>query len=130
MNYMFEPLKKYATFEGRARRKEYWLFTLFVLIGQFVANIIDGLLVILSEGAVVPFVSLLFLLVILLPWFAVSVRRLHDVDRTGWWVVIGLIPLIGSLVLLVFACLDSQQGSNRFGANPKEFADQPAVAAA
>ncbi|MHA1540233.1 MAG: DUF805 domain-containing protein [Alphaproteobacteria bacterium] len=110
---MFDALRKYAVFNGRAQRKEYWLFILLTTIAYIVAMIIDG-----ATGMGGLFSVVLFLGFII-PSFAVTVRRLHDTDRVGGWVFISLIPIIGGIILLVFACLDGTPGENRFGQNPK-----------
>jgi len=112
MNWYLSVLKKYVTFSGRARRTEYWMFTLFNIIFSIVAGVLD---VVLGLG----FINLLYTLAVLLPAIAVGVRRLHDTDRSGWWMLIGLIPLIGAIVLLVFFCLEGEKQENRFGADPK-----------
>ena len=114
-------LSKYATFSGRARRSEYWYFILFYLF-VYLAFVIAGALTKASSATLGVALSLLgavFSLAMLVPSIAVSVRRLHDTDRSGWWFFIALVPLIGSLVLMVFFLLDSQPGDNRFGPNPK-----------
>ena len=123
MNWYLHVLKNYATFSGRARRKEYWMFFLISALISIVLTLLD----ILEYEA--GLFSGLYSLLILIPSIAVVVRRLHDTDRSGWWILISLIPLIGVIVLFVFMCLDSQPGTNRFGANPKEAASQtlPAV---
>ncbi|MHC4458274.1 MAG: DUF805 domain-containing protein [Planctomycetota bacterium] len=113
MNWYLEVLKKYAVFSGRARRKEYWMFFLFNIIIAFVLGLIEGLVG--SQGIV----AMLYFLAVLIPGIAVSVRRLHDTDRSGWWLLIGLIPLIGAIVLLVFLVQDSKPGENQYGLNPK-----------
>ncbi len=119
MSWFIEALKKYAVFSGRSRRKEYWYYVLFVAIISIVLNIIDGLLGTYDSSAGVGLLSTIFSLAVLIPSIAVSVRRLHDIDRTGWWVLIGLVPLIGWIVLLVFHVQDSTPGTNRYGPNPK-----------
>ena len=116
MNWYIEVLKKYAVFSGRARRKEYWLFMLFNIIISFVIWLIE-----LFAGS--PDIVLgLYYLAILIPSFAVLVRRLHDTNRSGWWFFISFIPLIGSIILLVFTVQDSQPDENRYGPNPKDIA--------
>ncbi|QLB40256.1 MULTISPECIES: DUF805 domain-containing protein [Mannheimia] len=120
MNWYLDVLKKYATFSGRARRKEYWMFSLFNVIFASVCGFLDGLLGFISYETGLGILGSLYILATFLPSLAVLVRRLHDTDRSGWWVLIGIIPLIGAIVLLVFACLDSKVGENRFGPNPKE----------
>src|SRR5215212_6795304 len=119
MSWFVEALKKYAVFSGRSRRKEYWYFVLFVIIISTALNIIDGLIGAYEGTAGVGLLSSLFSLAILIPSIAVTVRRLHDIDRTGWWVLISLVPLVGWIVLLVFHIQDSTPGTNRYGPNPK-----------
>ena len=117
MSWYLAALKKYAVFSGRARRKEYWMFVLFYLIFTIVLSVIDSILGIGEEGG--GLLSGLFVLAMLIPSLAVTFRRLHDTDRSGWWLLIGFVPLIGSIVILVFMIQDSQPGENRYGTNPK-----------
>ena len=124
MNWYLYVLKNYATFSGRARRKEYWMFFLISALISIVLTLLDILLGTYSVEYEAGLFSGLYSLLILIPSIAVVVRRLHDTDRSGWWILISLIPLIGVIVLFVFMCLDSQPGTNRFGANPKEAASQ------
>ena len=120
MNWYLEALtKKYATFEGRARRKEYWFFALFYVLVFLALALVDGVTGTFNEDAGIGLLGGLYILATLIPCLAVMVRRLHDRNRSGWWVLIGLIPVLGDIVLLVLACLDSQPGGNRFGPNPK-----------
>jgi uncharacterized membrane protein YhaH (DUF805 family) len=120
MNWYLEVLKKYAVFDGRARRKEYWLFFLFNIIISIVIGIIDGMVG--TSGAVgsLGLLGGLYTLAVLIPGIAVAVRRLHDTSRSGWWILIGLIPIIGVIVLIVFMVQDGTPGENQFGKNPKE----------
>ena len=111
MKWFISVLQNYAVFSGRARRSEYWFFILFAAIFAIPIALIDAFL----TGGVLYMVYALGLWI---PSLAVAVRRLHDTDRSGWWLLIALVPLVG-LVLLVFLCLDSTPGDNRFGANPK-----------
>ena len=113
MNWYLHVLKNYASFSGRARRKEYWMFVLFNLIATLVCMLIDAVIQ-------MPIFQFVYGVGVIIPYIAVTVRRLHDTDRSGWWILISFIPLIGSIVLLVFMCFDSQPGTNRFGDNPKE----------
>ena len=120
MKWFLDCLKnKYATFEGRARRKEYWYFVLFYVLAIVALAIVDEMIGTFSEEAEIGLLSGLFVLATFIPSLAVTVRRLHDTDRSGWWILINLIPIIGAIVLLVFTVLDSQPGANRFGENPK-----------
>ncbi|MFI1735700.1 DUF805 domain-containing protein [Streptomyces acidicola] len=113
MNWFVEVLKKYAVFSGRARRKEYWMFALFASIIYVVLAAI-GFTVL---DSLVP--ALVFYVAVLLPALGVTVRRLHDTGRTGWWILIGVVPLVGEIVMLVFLCGDSEAGENQYGPNPK-----------
>lgn len=116
MSWFLEALKKYAVFSGRARRKEYWMYALFVGIIYIVLAVIAGA----SKSTAGIALLGVFYLAILLPSLAVGVRRLHDTGRSGWWLLFGLVPLAGPITMLVFACLDSQPGPNKYGPNPKE----------
>jgi uncharacterized membrane protein YhaH (DUF805 family) len=120
MNWYLKVLKQYADFSGRARRKEYWMFLLFNIIFITVAGILDNALG-LTVSPLVPFGVFYFLYVIavFIPGLAVLVRRLHDIGKGGGWIFISLVPLIGSIWLLILLVTDSES-DNRFGANPKE----------
>ncbi|MFC7596323.1 DUF805 domain-containing protein [Terrabacter sp. GCM10028922] len=109
-------LSKYATFSGRARRSEYWFWALALVIVSFVTNLIDRGLG--TEPGRVGIISGLVALATLLPNLAVLVRRLHDTSRSGWWLLIVLVPIVGAIVLLVFAIQDSH-GDNAYGPSPK-----------
>lgn len=120
MRWYLEVLRKYAVFEGRARRKEYWYFFLFNVINSVVLAFVDGLTGSFSAEAGVGILGGLYSLAMLVPSVSVTVRRLHDTGRSGWWLLIGLIPLIGTIVLLFFMVRDSFPGENQYGPNPKE----------
>lgn len=105
----------YANFQGRARRQEYWMYALINLIIVVVLSIVDTL--IFDSGN--NFISGIYSLAVLIPGIAVSVRRLHDTDRSGWWLLLSLIPIVGIIVLLVFMASEGDKSSNRFGINPK-----------
>ena len=120
MNWFLMALKNYVGFSGRSRRSEYWSFTLFYLVLAIVLSVLDGIVFGGSvDGKGTPVLSGLFMLAMLLPSIAVGIRRLHDTDRSGWWLLIGLVPLVGFIVLIVFFVQDSKPGDNRFGPNPK-----------
>jgi uncharacterized membrane protein YhaH (DUF805 family) len=120
VSWYLEVLKKYAVFSGRARRAEYWYFVLFNLIIVIVLSLIDTLLGTFNVMRGVGLLSGIYGLAVLIPSLAVTVRRLHDIDRTGWWILINLVPLIGTIVLLVFALTPGTPGSNRYGPDPKQ----------
>jgi uncharacterized membrane protein YhaH (DUF805 family) len=119
VNWFIIAVKKYAVFSGRAQRSEYWFFVLFYLIIMFVLGAVDGLFGTLNMETGMGLLSGIFWLAMLLPCITVGVRRLHDTNHSGWWLLIGAIPLIGEIILLVFFVKDSDPGANRFGENPK-----------
>ena len=111
-------LARYASFGGRARRLEYWYFALFHLLTVLLAMVVSYL-VMLAIPAVAIILYSIVIFGTLLPHLAVSVRRLHDVDRSGWWYLLGCVPLLGAIVLFVLFCTEGTRGPNRFGADPK-----------
>jgi len=119
MNWYLEVLKKYAEFNGRARRKEYWMFFLISTVISIILAVIDSFTGTISEEAGLGLLSGIYALAVLIPGLSVTVRRLHDTDRSGWWILIGLIPVIGGIALLIFMVLDSTPGGNQYGPNPK-----------
>jgi uncharacterized membrane protein YhaH (DUF805 family) len=122
MNWYVQVLKKYADFSGRARRKEYWLFILFNILISLVLTAIDFMIGTYSASLGMGLLGGIYACAVLIPAIAVTVRRLHDTDRSGWWFLLVLIPIIGPIVLLVFMIIDGTPGSNRFGPSPKEVA--------
>jgi uncharacterized membrane protein YhaH (DUF805 family) len=131
MEWMLKPYKRYADFSGRSQRKEYWMFALFQTIVVLVLYAIlfagmphvDETEQMMSAPGGLFYVGLLLLgifsLGTIVPALAVTVRRLHDTDRSGWWWFIQLIPIIGPIIMLVFMCLDGTHGANHFGPDPK-----------
>jgi len=120
MNWYLDVLKnKYAMFNGRARRKEYWFFVLFNILASIALGIVDGITGTLNDEMGVGLLGGIYWLAVLIPAIAVAVRRLHDTGRTGWWLLLCLIPVIGGLVLLIFMVFDSEPGDNQYGPNPK-----------
>ncbi|EKB20397.1 hypothetical protein HMPREF1170_03128 [Aeromonas veronii AMC35] len=114
MNWYISVLKQYAVFSGRARRTEYWMFVLCNVIVMLLLGMVDKLI-----GGDNELISSIYSLAVLLPSLAVAARRLHDTDRSAWWLLLGLIPIIGTLVLIYFMVCNGQQGPNRFGDDPK-----------
>ena len=107
MQWYLAVLKNYVGFSGRARRKEYWMFTLINAIVGAIINVIQLIL-----GLEFPFLSLIYLAATIIPVIALCVRRLHDTDRSGAWALLYLVPIIGWLVLFVFACLEGNSGKS------------------
>jgi uncharacterized membrane protein YhaH (DUF805 family) len=125
MNYYIQALRKYADFNERARRSEYWYFVLFNLVFAITAIISDNMLHVtfsLRPGlpAVSGYVYLAYCVFLFLPSWAVLVRRLHDVGKSGWFLLVGFIPVAGAIWLLVLLFKDSQPGENKYGPNPKD----------
>lgn len=121
MNWYLEVLKKYAVFSGRARRKEYWFYVLFNAIFAIIAMIIDNVLGLTFQDIGYGPVYTLYVLATLIPSIAVSVRRLHDIGKSGWYLLVGLIPCVGGIILLVFDVTAGDVGENEYGVDPKEF---------
>ena len=134
MELMFQPIRKYADFSGRARRKEFWLFALLIFLIEIVfmalISAVGGQDLLMGypasasvpmSGSLVAVILIHFAvtLALLVPSLAVTFRRLHDTNRKGWWILLGFIPLIGQLVLFIFYVLDGTPSLNRFGPDPK-----------
>ena len=120
MNWYLKVLKEYANFNGRASRKEYWMFTLFNIIFGGIAMILDSVFGIAIEGVGYGPLYGVYVLVLFIPGLAVAVRRLHDIGKSGWMILIALIPVIGAIWILVLMVTDSNPGENLYGVNPKE----------
>ncbi len=124
MKWYLRALRKYATFSGRAGRKEYWMFVLFNVVFMFALWLVGVIPGILSKNEVYKYLGLAlywaYILALLVPGLAVSVRRLHDVGWSGWYLFLGLIPIVGPIILLVKYCKNGTPGVNKYGANPKE----------
>tara|TARA_B100000989_G_scaffold230329_1_gene177175 strand:+ start:365 stop:730 length:366 start_codon:yes stop_codon:yes gene_type:complete len=116
---MFDALKKYAVFEGRARRKEFWLFNLFCALGFLTGSFLDGMLGLYDLEAGMGLIGGLFVLAMVVPSISVTVRRLHDTGKSGWFYLLAFIPL-ANIVLFIFMFFNSSAGSNQYGDNPKE----------
>ena len=119
MSWYLACLKKYAVFSGRARRKEYWMFTLFNMIFGFALGFMAGMMGSGGESTMSP-IALIYSLAVMIPGLAVTVRRLHDTDRSGWWFWVALVPFIGPLVLLYFLAMEGTHGSNQYGPDPMD----------
>ncbi len=126
MNYYLNVLRNYASFNGRASRKEYWMFFLFNVIFAIIAMVLDSMLgstfkIDTMNGSLnLPYgyIYLLYVLVLLLPGLAVAVRRLHDIGKSGWNLLIALIPLVGPIWILVLLATSGNQGENDYGPDP------------
>ncbi|MFJ3903811.1 DUF805 domain-containing protein [Streptomyces sp. NPDC090025] len=113
MNWYIDVLKKYAVFNGRARRQEFWMFALFNILALIIVAVIDAAL------GTYPLLYAIYGLAVLLPGLGVTVRRLHDTGRSGWWILIDLIPLVGAIILIVFLATEGDAHDNAHGPNPK-----------
>ena len=131
MRWMIMPLRRYADFSGRSRRLEYWSFVLFIFLATFgsifVSVLLDGLITaVVGHGSVSVVIAVSLLLVLglgwlalIIPWFAVLVRRLHDTDRSGLWLLLWLLPF-GGFVILVFLLIEGTNGPNSYGPDPRD----------
>ncbi|VXC91118.1 DUF805 domain-containing protein [Sphingomonas sp. AX6] len=128
MDYAWMPLQRYAEFSGRSRRKEYWLFHLAIIVVFVAVVILFGGSGVLFDpysvgSSVTGVVVVIAALALVIPSLAVQVRRFHDQNRSGWFVLIGFIPYVGSLIVFIFILLPGTPGDNRFGPNPRENVD-------
>lgn len=131
MEWMLMPLRRYADFSGRSRRKEYWMFYLFNLLAGCAIGLVAGAVALITYSAgwsedemmmaMIPVWLLIaaWVLVLFIPQIAVTVRRFHDQDHSGWMFLLGFIPFFGGIILLVFMCLEGTRGPNRYGPDPK-----------
>lgn len=124
MNWYLMVLKKYTDFNGRSRRKEYWMFTLINVIIGYACMGIDYAAGITIDPLPYGYLYIAYMLITFIPTLAVAVRRLHDVEKSGWFLLIGLIPLIGAIWLLILFCKEGTLGSNEYGVNPKNPTDE------
>ncbi len=129
MEYYKSVLKKYAVFEGRARRREFWMFTLFNAIFAIALSIVDMIVGLDIGNLNIGVLNIIYSLAVLLPSLGVTVRRLHDTNRSGWWIFIGVIPFVGPIILLVLLFLDSTPRENKYGSNPKGISAAPTAQA-
>ena len=121
LDWALMPLRRYADFSGRSRRKEYWSYLLGVVVIAIIIGIIEGAAGLSGMvGGIYGPLTALFFLGIIVPSIAVQIRRFHDQDKSGWFVLIGLIPILGGLIVLVFMFLEGTKGPNRFGPDPKD----------
>ena len=127
MEWMILPFKRYAEFSGRSRRKEYWMFVLLQILLLVPLILIVSALAGPSADPADPFGSPamiavlgVYFLVFFIPGLAVQVRRFHDQDKSGWFILLGFIPYVGGLITLVFMCIEGTRGPNRFGPDPKD----------
>ena len=120
MKYFIHVLKNYANFNGRSRRKEYWMYILFYYLFFMLVVFLDNLLEItIIENVPYGPLSIGYLLLLIIPTLAVAVRRLHDIGKSGWWMLISLVPLIGGIWFFILSVTDSQLEENIYGKNPK-----------
>lgn len=120
MNWFLMALTKYATFSGRAQRAEYWYFVLIYVFLYIGLSIIDAVAGTFSAQVDMGLFGAFLAIALFIPSIAVAVRRLHDTGRSGWWLLMGFLPLIGAIVLFVFMAQNSEAGANTYGPNPKD----------
>lgn len=121
MNYYTDPItKKYADFIGRATRKEFWMFTLLNLVASILISIVTNVLDL-------KIINSFYSLAVLIPSIAIGIRRLHDTNHSGWWLLLAFVPIIGWIVLLYFYIIDTQLSDNQYGPNPKVVDPAPTV---
>lgn len=118
MEWFLKAVKSFS-FDGRARRKEYWMFTLITVTISIVLSILDRVLGTVSGSATLGLLGTVFMLAILIQGLAVSARRLHDTGRSGWWLLICVIPFVGAFFLITLMALEGRQGENPYGPDPK-----------
>lgn len=119
MQWYAKVLCQYADFNGRARRTEYWMFALVSVIVGLLLALVDEVVFVGPGLSTTGWLATAYSVALIVPTLAVGARRLHDTGRSGWWLLIGLIPLIGTIVLVVFFALEGQRSSNAFGPDPK-----------
>jgi uncharacterized membrane protein YhaH (DUF805 family) len=119
LSWYLEVLKKYTVFEGRSRRSEYWYFALYNLLISVVLTLVDLGIGTYDHKARIGLFGAIYALAVFIPGLAVAIRRLHDTNRRGWWLLIAFVPIAGAIVLIVFMVVDSDSGENQYGANPK-----------
>ncbi len=114
MNHYLTVLKKYAIFNGRAPRAEYWYFFLFNILASVLVNIVSKII-----GDTYSILSVIYSLAVIIPGIAVSIRRLHDIGKSGWWLFICLIPIVGQIWLIILFVINSTPADNKYGPNTK-----------
>jgi uncharacterized membrane protein YhaH (DUF805 family) len=119
MSWFMLALSKYATFSGRSRRKEYWMFFLFVVLISIALSIVDVVIGTYSEAANVGLLSGIFSLATVIPWLALTARRLHDIGKSGWMQLLYIIPIVGFILWIIWSVKDSDPEPNKYGPNPK-----------
>ena len=122
MKEYLDVLRKYAVFAGRARRREYWMFTLFNALAAAFLWVVAMVGLLWNGGYVGMFLYMAYGLAVLLPGLGVFVRRMHDTGRSGWWFFLNFIPLVGAVIVIVFLCGEGQPGENKYGPDPKALA--------
>ena len=124
MKYYIKAFNNFSNFNGRARRKDYWMYLLFNLIFAVVAIILDNVFGLAFESIGYGVIYLLYSLITFIPSLSVSVRRLHDKSKSGWYLLLAIIPIIGGIVLLFILAANGDPGENEYGMNPKELPEE------
>ncbi|WP_321326023.1 DUF805 domain-containing protein [Thiomicrorhabdus sp.] len=119
MNFFIDAIKNYATFTGRATRQQYWMFYLFYIIFYIILSVLENALGLTLGEFGEGILTIIYSLALLIPSIAILARRLHDTGRSGWWILLIFIPLIGAIVILIFTLLDSERQANEYGESIK-----------
>jgi uncharacterized membrane protein YhaH (DUF805 family) len=122
MQWYLKVLRQYADFSGRARRTEYWMFTLVSIVISLVLLLIDSVVIGTPPGRGIGILGAIYTVAVLLPTLAVGARRLHDTDRSGWWQLIAIVPIVGTIILIVLFALEGNRDTNKYGPDPKQLA--------
>ena len=124
IDWVMLPLKRYSDFEGRSGRQEFWMFVLGLFIVEVVIMVLSAVLTGITGssaiGMLFSLILILFCLAILVPSIALAFRRMHDQDKSAWFLLLAFVPFVGGLILLVFYCLPGTVGPNKFGPDPKD----------
>lgn len=116
MDWYIGPFKKFAQFDGRARRQEYWMFVL----GNVIVGFIIGIIFAITQSLTLYYILFgIYYLAVLVPSIALGIRRMHDIDKSGWWLLISFVPIVGGIWLLVLAATEGTRGPNQYGPDPK-----------
>ena len=127
MNWYLKVLKQYVDFTGRARRKEFWMFTLINVLISWTLGFVFTFIALSIDVPALAFLAYAYSLAVFIPGLAVTVRRLHDTGKTGWYVLVALIPFVGAIWLIVLLCMEGENKTNQWGENPKGIGNEAVI---